>query len=150
MRATLLQVNVSRGGMPKRPVMMAAISAAGLEGDWQKNRKYHGGPDRAICLYSEELYAWLRDECGVDLSPGDLGENFTTIGLDLLALSPGDRLRVGGADGCTIELTAVREPCRQLKLWHPNLHKTIIGRSGWMARVLKAGWVKPGDSIQQL
>jgi MOSC domain-containing protein YiiM len=65
----------------------------GVEGDWQKNRKYHGGPDRAVCLYSEEQYAEIRAE-GVNAGNGDFGENFTTRGLDLQALDVGSRLRV--------------------------------------------------------
>src|SRR5436305_937804 len=99
MPPVLAQVNVSPGGMPKRPIPSARVTRSGLEGDRQRNLKFHGGPDRAVCLYSEELYAWLRDQ-GVHVSNGDVGENFTTRGLDLQRLSRGDRLRVGGPDGC--------------------------------------------------
>jgi MOSC domain-containing protein YiiM len=143
---TLVQVNVSAGGMPKTPVLVARVTAAGVGGDWQKNRKVHGGPDRAICLYSEELYAWLNEE-GFKVRNGDLGENFTTRGLDLQKLSRGDRLHVGGDDGCTIEITKVREPCFQLKKWGADLPGMILGRSGWVARVVRDGIVKPGDPV---
>src|SRR6476659_692587 len=115
MPAILAQLNVSPGGMPKRPVPAAVVTRDGVDGDWQKNRKYHGGPNRAICLFSEELYAWLREQGVEGLFNGAIGENFTTRGIALMDLSPGDRLRVG-AD-CVIELTGVREPCRQLKKW---------------------------------
>ena len=145
MRGVLAQLNVSPGGMPKRPVLFARVTAGGVEGDRQRNLKYHGGPDRAVCLYSEELYDELRD-AGIDLSAGSVGENFTTRGLDLRRLAKGDRLRVG-AD-CEIELTDVRVPCRQLKMWDPELPELIVGRSGWVARVLRAGVVKPGDEIE--
>ena len=157
MPATLVQVNVSPGGMPKLPVLVARVTRQGLAGDKQRNRKYHGGPDRAVCLYSEELYAWLREK-GVDVSGGQIGENFTTRGLDLLKLAKGDRLRVGaaggdgadGCDGCVIEITGVRVPCSQLKKWDPDLPELIVGHSGWVAKVVEEGTVKPGDPIEVL
>ncbi len=146
MTGILAQVNISPGGMPKLPVDSARVTYAGLEGDWQKNRKYHGGPDRAICLYSEELYAWLRGN-GVELSNGAVGENFTTREIDLQSLFPGDRLQIGE---CRIQITDVRSPCRQLRKWAAELPDLIVGRSGWMACVLVEGVVRPGDRIEVL
>jgi MOSC domain-containing protein YiiM len=145
MTGTLIQLNISRGGMPKLPVSSARVTRDGVAGDRQKNRKYHGGPDRAVCLYSEELYDWLRGE-GIDLPAGALGENFTTRGLDLDTLAVGDRIRVG--EVCVIEITGVREPCRQLKKWGAALPKLIVGRSGWMAKVVREGEVKAGDRAE--
>lgn len=146
MPATLAQVNVSPGGMPKLPVLQAMATRAGVEGDWQKNRKYHGGPDRAVCLYSQELYAWLRGH-DIDVQSGDLGENFTTAGLDLQSLSKGDRLRVGA---CIIEITDIRVPCSQLRKWSHRLPKMLVGRSGWMAKVIQEGLVRPGNLVEPL
>jgi MOSC domain-containing protein YiiM len=142
----LLQINISPGGMPKLPVMFARVTSAGIEGDRQKNKNIHGGPDRAICLYSEELYAQLRAE-GIAVQSGELGENFTTRGIDLASLAPNARLRVGQ---CIIEITKVRIPCRQLNIWHPNLRELIQGRSGWMARVVRDGTVQAGDMVTQI
>jgi MOSC domain-containing protein YiiM len=147
MKGTLVQVNTSNGGMPKLPVLQARVTKDGLEGDWQKNRKYHGGPDRAVCVYSEELYEWLREQ-GVDVTDGQIGENFTTRGLDLQKLEQGDRLRVGRE--CVIEITKVRVPCSQLKKWDVDLPELIVGRSGWVAKVVEEGVVRPGDSIEVL
>jgi MOSC domain-containing protein YiiM len=147
MTGTLAQVNVSNGGMPKLPVLQARVAKEGLEGDWQKNRKYHGGPDRAVCIYSEELYEWLR-ETGVVVTNGQIGENFTTRDLDLQRLAQGDRLRVGGE--CVIEITKVRVPCHQLKKWDADLPELIVGRSGWVAKVVQEGVVKAGDAIEVL
>jgi MOSC domain-containing protein YiiM len=115
-----------------------------VAGDWQKNRKYHGGPNRAICIYSEELYATLREE-GVEVGNGDVGENFTTRGLDLLKLAKGDRLAVG--EQCVVQITDVRVPCSQLRKWDGDLPELIVGRSGWMAKVVREGEVKAGDAI---
>ena len=141
----LAQLNISKGGMPKLSIKEAMVTVDGVHGDWQKNRKYHGGPNRAICIYSEELYQSLRDS-GVNLKNGDIGENFTTTGINLQHLKKGDRLAVG-AGGCIIELTDIRIPCFQLKKWDPDLPELIVGRSGWVAKVVKEGLVKTGDTI---
>jgi molybdopterin adenylyltransferase len=95
-------------------------------------------------LFSEELYAELRKE-GVELVNGAVGENFTTRGVDLNALKVGDRLRMGE---CLIELTNVRKPCRSLNQWHPNLLAIMKGRSGWVAKVVEEGVVRPGHQIE--
>jgi len=147
MAGLLVQVNVSNGGMPKLPVGAARISRDGVAGDWQKNRKYHGGPDQAICLFSQEMYDWLRDEHGIDLKAGSVGENFTTSGIDMQAVGPGDRLRVGD---CLIEITMVRTPCRNLDQWDKRLMGLMKGRSGWKAKVVEEGTVRPGDPIEHL
>lgn len=144
MKATLAQLNVSKGGVPKRPVESARVTRFGVEGDAQRNLKYHGGPNRAVCLYSEELYAELRGE-GIDVNNGDFGENFTTCGMDLNALEKGDCLRVGD---CLIEITDVRVPCSTLKKWSAKLPKAIVGRSGWVAKVVEEAVVRPGDVIE--
>jgi len=143
MRGILAQLNISGGGMPKKPIEEAMVSTDGVQGDWQKNRKYHGGPNRAICLYSEELYQSLRD-AGVNVNNGDVGENFTTRGINLQHLKKGDRLKVGE---CIIELTDIRVPCHQLRKWDADLPELIVGRSGWVAKVVKEGMVKQGDAI---
>ena len=143
---TVEQVSTSPGGIPKRAVDVAHFTPDGITGDWQKSRKYHGGPDRAVCLYSVELYAWLRKR-GVDLSPGAVGENLTTRGIDLDSLAVGSRLRVGMA---MIELTDVRIPCATLKKCDPLLPKLIKGHSGWVAKILEAGAVRAGDGVEVL
>ena len=143
MSAKLAQLNVSKGGMPKLPVESARVTRFGVEGDEQRNLKYHGGPNRAVCLFSVELYDWLREK-GIDLKNGSVGENFTTRGVDLNSLAKGDRLRVGE---CLIEITDVRVPCRNLKKWHEDLNKLIVGRSGWVAKVVEEADVKAGDAI---
>ena len=144
MTGVVKQVSVSPGGMPKSAIPVGTLTAAGFLGDHQKNRKYHGGPDRAVCLFSVELYDRLRDR-GIDLSPGSVGENLTVEGIDLDALSVGNRLHVGE---CLIEITDVRTPCRNLNRWHPQLLKTMKGHSGWVAKVLKPGSVSPGQPVK--
>ncbi len=147
MPAKLIQVSTSKGGMPKLPVAEARVTRDGVGDDWQLNRKYHGGCDRAVCLFSIELYDWLKTQHQIDLQPGCVGENFTTVGIDLQTLQPGDRLSVGD---CIIQITKVRVPCRSLNQWHPDLLKVIEGHSGWLARVLKPAVVRPGDELELL
>ncbi len=130
--------------MPKLARAEARVTRDGVDGDWQLNRKYHGGCERAVCLFSAELYDWLRREYSIDLQPGCVGENFTTTGIDLQTLKPGDRLSVGEV---VIEITKVRVPCRSLNQWDPRLLDVIEGHSGWMARVVRAGVVRPGDPV---
>ena len=147
MSATVAQINVSDGGMPKLPVAEARVTINGLIGDRQKHTQFHGGPKRAVCIYSEELYEWLRDSHEIDLTSGQLGENFTTRGLNLGGLKPSDRLSVGD---CVIEITGVRIPCNQLRKWDEDLPELIVGRSGWVAKVILEGTVRSGDPIRLL
>jgi MOSC domain-containing protein YiiM len=63
----------------------------------------------------------------------------------LMQLHIGDRLRVGAE--CLIELTDVRAPCRQLKKWDGRFPNLILGRSGWLAKVVAEGEVRAGDII---
>jgi MOSC domain-containing protein YiiM len=144
MQAVVTRVSVSTTGMPKHAVLQAMVTPGGIEGDKQRNLKHHGGPDRAVCLYSEEHYQWLRNN-DVKVRAGDLGENITTQGIDLDALQPGDRLRIGD---CEIQITKVRAPCDQLKQWSEKLPQLMVGRSGWVARVNRAAIVLPGDAIE--
>jgi MOSC domain-containing protein YiiM len=145
-KRVLVQLSVSLGGIPKLPVESAFVGVGGVTGDRQNDSKHHGGPDRAVCLFSEELYAWLREQ-GVEVAAGGVGENFTTRGVDLDELTPGDRLAVGA---CVIEITKVRNPCGKLRKWHPRLKEIITGHSGWVARVIREGVVRPGDAIEVL
>ncbi|HVY63005.1 MAG TPA: MOSC domain-containing protein [Planctomycetota bacterium] len=143
----IASLNVSRGGVPKRPVKGARIGTLGLEGDAQKHTRIHGGPDRAVCIYSAEGIAWLNAE-GHAVVPGALGENVTTEGVDLAALAPGSRLRLGGA--VVLEVASYASPCNQIaacfadRRVHPIEPKE---RSRLYARVIEGGEVKVGDEV---
>ena len=88
------QINVSDGGVPKLPVLEATVSNKGVAGDRQRNLKFHGGPDRAVCVYSLELIEQLQEE-GHPIDPGSTGENLTLSGLDWDQVRPGVRLTIG-------------------------------------------------------
>lgn len=142
----------SRGGVPKLPLQRAAVDVRGMDGDWQRNRKYHGGPERALCLYSLELIQALAAE-GHAIVAGAIGENVTIAGVPWAVMQPGARLRMGGVE---LELTAFAVPCR-------TIQDVFVGRRiariaekvnpGWSrvyARVLRAGVMEVGDPVLML
>src|SRR5262245_50390907 len=90
----VVQVSISAGGVPKRAVPSGRVTVEGLEGDGHRDREHHGGPERAVCLYAQELIEALQQE-GHPVTPGALGENVTLAGLDWSALVPDACLLVG-------------------------------------------------------
>jgi MOSC domain-containing protein YiiM len=109
---------------------------------------------RQVHLIHGELHDELR-ELGFDVSAGQMGENVTTRGLDLLALPTGARLRLG--DVAVVEVTGLRNPCYQLDRFRPGLMAAVLGRdaqgelirkAGVMGVVLAGGEIKPGDAIR--
>ena len=147
------RINVSRGGVPKTPITEANVTRLGIEGDVQANRKYHGGPDRALCLYAIEVIARVAAE-GHPIEPGSTGENITVAGLDWSTLAPGARLRLGAE--VEIELTSYTVPCRTIAAsfiagkFERILQKKHQGESRLYARVLREGRIKVGDTVEVL
>ncbi|MFH9136613.1 MOSC domain-containing protein [Streptomyces sp. NPDC017524] len=108
---------------------------------------------RQVHLIHEELFTELAD-AGFTVAPGELGENVTTRGLDLLALPTGTLLRIG-ADA-VVEVTGLRNPCLQIEAFREGLLKQVVGRdaagavvrkAGVMSVVRRGGVVRPGDTV---
>lgn len=108
---------------------------------------------RQVHLIHAELHQELR-AAGFAVSPGQMGENVTTRGLDLLGLPAGTRLQLG--ERAVIVVTGLRNPCAQLDRLQPGLmaatldrdaHGRLIRKAGVMATVLTGGEVRPGDAI---
>jgi MOSC domain-containing protein YiiM len=108
---------------------------------------------RQVHLIHTELHDELRGR-GFLLSAGQMGENITTEGIDLLALPTGTRLRLG--DAAVVEITGLRNPCAQLDQIQPGLMAAVLDRdaqgnlirkAGIMAVVVADGLVRPGDAI---
>ncbi len=78
---SVFQINLSDDGVPKRAVRCAELTTFGLVGDSQRHPDIHGGPNRAVCLYSLEQILNLQSE-GNPIFPGSIGENLTLAGLD--------------------------------------------------------------------
>lgn len=104
------------------------------------------------------IHAELHDEvraAGFDVRPGELGENVTTRGVDLLALPVGALLRLG--EDAVVELTGLRIPCSQIDDFQDGLLRQVVGRdadgnvvrkAGLMGVVRAGGEVRPGDRIR--
>ncbi|MER7407270.1 MOSC domain-containing protein [Streptomyces sp. NPDC000070] len=109
---------------------------------------------RQVHLMHEELFAEVR-EAGFEVAPGELGENITTRGIDLLGLPVGTLLRVG--ETAVLEVTGLRNPCLQIDNFQDGLLKRVVGRdeaghvvrkAGIMSVVREGGVVRPGDTIE--
>jgi len=109
---------------------------------------------RQVHLMHEELFGELR-EAGFAVAPGELGENVTTGGIDLLGLPTGALLRLG--DEAVVEITGLRNPCAQIDTYQKGLLRQVVGRgesgavhykSGVMSVVREGGVVRPGDSVE--
>ena len=146
----VLQVNVSAGGIPKRPIEHAWVGRFGVEGDRQSEDTLHGGPHRAVCLFALEAIERLQAE-GHPLEPGSVGENLTTWGIEWSLLPIGARARVG--DELELELASSTTPCaKQMRNFADgNFNRMLIDRhpsdSRMYARVVREGAVRPGDPI---
>lgn len=109
---------------------------------------------RQVHLIHEELLDELKAG-GFQVTPGSIGENVTTRGIDLLGLPRGARLHLGPT--AVVEVTGLRNPCRQLNDYRPGLMAAVLDRdadgnlirkAGVMGIVLAGGEVGPGDSIR--
>jgi MOSC domain-containing protein YiiM len=135
----------------KEPVLGRVwMGREGLTGDVQVWRKAHGGPERALLLYSSEHYPRWRSEWGTrDLGPGGFGENLTVSGLDERTVCVGDRFQIGET---RIEVSGPREPCNNLVRRHRRRdlidEVNATARSGWYVRVLEEGWLEAGVGIK--
>lgn len=150
MTARIVSLNRSSGGVPKLPVEQARVTPDGMEGDRQDDLVHHGGPDRALSLYSLEAIDRLRLE-GHPIEPGAAGENVTISGVDWAALRPGIRMWLGDVE---IELTAFVTPCWKIGDAFLDEEFTRISEKlnpGWArlyARVLRAGVLHVDDVVK--
>lgn len=154
----------SHGPGKENRAFVTLVAGLGVDGDahlgttvqhLSRMRRDPGQPNlRQVHLIGVELLDELVER-GFEVGPGMLGENLTTRGVDLLHLPTGTRLQLGAPS--LIELTGLRNPCRQLEgvqagLMAATLDRgadgSLIRRAGVMAVVLEGGEVRPGDSIR--
>jgi MOSC domain-containing protein YiiM len=135
--------------VPKHPAPEATITASGVEGDGHHDGRYHGGPDRAVTLFSADRIAALQAE-GHPIAPGTTGENLTVSGLDWTRVVPGMRLEIGDV---RLEVTKYTTPCATIVgslLGGEIARITQKVHPGWSrvcARVLTPGRVRVGDAV---
>ena len=145
----LHSINVSDGGVPKLPQLWAHVRAMGVDGDRQEDRLFHGGPDRAVCLYSLDLIEALQGE-GHPIAPGAIGENLTLHGIDWTRIRSDARIEIGDV---LLEITRATTPCHKIAAAFTDGEFTRVsqkGHPGWSryyARVLREGIVTTGDRV---
>ena len=150
---TLLQLNASNGGVPKKSIDGAYIGWKGVEGDRQATRKHHGRPFQALSLWSAEVMETLRSE-GHQIFPGSAGENITVSGINWSDVRPGTRMRIGEVL-CDISSYAV--PCKQLadlfvdrdfnRIHHDRDLENATATCRVYATVIERGEIAPGNPI---
>jgi MOSC domain-containing protein YiiM len=146
----IFQINLSQGGVPKLAQPSGEVTVSGLLGDRQRNLESHGGPDRALCLFSLERILALQEE-GHFIFPGAAGENVTISGLDWSLVIPGMRLRLGAE--VLAEVTRYTNPCTNIAYafidddYSRLSQKRYPGWSRVYARVIQPGRIKPGDPV---
>lgn len=139
------------------------IAGLGVEGDAhfgarvQHRHRVAQDPDQPNLRQVHLIHSELFDDvaaAGFTVGPGELGENITTVGIDLLGLPTGTTLRLG--DEALVALTGLRNPCGQINGFQDGLLGELIERvdgrtvrrGGVMAVVVQGGLVRPGDTIQ--
>ena len=148
--ARIFQINISQGGVPKRPVSQAEITFNGLRGDHQNDLKHHGGFDRAVCLYSLETIILLQKE-DHPIFPGSTGENLTITGLNWELMVPDIQLKIGS--DIKLETVSFTHPCKTIAKSFVDKNFTRISQEihpGWSrlyARVLETGVVQVSDEV---
>ncbi|MFH8565207.1 MOSC domain-containing protein [Streptomyces sp. NPDC017988] len=163
-RVTAVSSNATYSFSKPNRGCVTLLAGLGVEGDVHAGEKVkhrfrvRQDPDqpnlRQVHLIHEELFEELAAD-GFAVAPGELGENITTRGLDLLGLPTGALLRIGGS--AVVEITGLRNPCRQIDDFRAGLMKKVVGRdesgavvhrAGVMSVVHQGGEVRPGDVIE--
>jgi len=148
---TVISINVSDGGVPKRRVSDAKVSLLGLVNDDHDDKKHHGGPERAVCVYSLERIRALQAE-GHPIDVGTAGENVTVEGIDWELVVPGARFRFG--DEVLLEVASFTSPCKTIRDSFTDGRFVRISQKlhpGWSrvyTRVLSEGAIRYGDAVE--
>jgi len=150
----IIQVNVSRGGVPKRAVEEAMITRHGIEGDAWAHPRIHGGPRKKVLVMAAEIVDELA-AAGFPVFYGALGENLTVRGSLPEEWRPGQVWQAGDA---LIEMTEIRIPCGTLDVYrHPSgrdiqgpMYNATVARSGMYASVHTPGRVSAGAPFELL
>ncbi|HKY75865.1 MAG TPA: MOSC domain-containing protein, partial [Acidimicrobiia bacterium] len=143
------QLSASDGGVPKRAVTVAEVGDRGLIGDRQADRRNHGRPLQALCLWSTEVIEGLQAE-GHPIQAGAAGENVTISGVEWTTLRTGVQLLIGDV---LAEVSAYATPCAKNAGWFADRDFRRIDADrhpGWSrvyAWVREPGTIRPGDAV---
>lgn len=149
-------------GVPKYPVeAVELVEDFGIPGDYHAGKfvrhRYLARLDptkpnhRHVLITDTTIFADVARR-GIDLEPGMMAENIVVDGVSVMALPLGTQIEIGGA---LVELTEKRDPCGQLNASHPRLFEVVstgedgqvCWNAGMFARILRGGWVRPGDPV---
>ena len=151
MTGQIFQLNISAGGVPKLAVREGEVNELGLVGDEHRFPDIHGGPERALCLFSLERILELQAE-GHPIFPGAVGENITIAGIDWQQVVPGVQLALG--EEVLLEITSYTSPCNTIPASFAEGQYQRISQKvhpGWSrvyARVLRGGHLKIGQPVE--
>jgi MOSC domain-containing protein YiiM len=153
-RPSVLQPGGERSAILKHALARAVITRHGIVGDEQADRRFHGGPDKALHQYAQASYTRILTQypelAGVAL-PGSIGENLSCPELAEHDVCIGDQWRVGTA---VVEVTQPRSPCTKIdsRYQQPGLASFIVREhlNGWYLRVVQEGVAAPGDRMTLL
>ncbi len=124
------------------------LSDTGLQGDFQADRKHHGGPEKAVLFYAAASYAMWRETYGFDFGYGSFGENVTVTVWDEESVCIGDIFQIGEA---LVEVSQPRQPCWKISsvLEDKKMLGNVLatGRTGWYCRVLKEEYLQRGMTV---
>jgi MOSC domain-containing protein YiiM len=158
LQGSVVQVNVSSGGIPKRPIPEGHATVHGLDGDRWAHPQFHGGPQQAILIICQEALDDLKAQ-GFPVFPGAMGENITVEGIDHRQFRIGQRWRIGRA---WVELTKIRVPCKTLDVYGKGtIQKAVYdkqvkagdptsplwAKGGIYAAVVTEGLIRAGDPV---
>jgi len=136
-------------GICKKPVLGAIpLGFLGFEGNGVADTKHHGGPDKAVCVYSVDHYPFWGQILGILLPPAPFGENLSVSNLHEGDVCIGDIFKAGMA---LLEVSQPRQPCKTLleRYGRDDMMKLIVdtGYTGFYFRVLEEGAVEKGNAL---
>ncbi|MEW6586270.1 MAG: MOSC domain-containing protein [Nitrospirota bacterium] len=134
-------------GICKSPVSKPLrLKKLGFEGDGVGDLRYHGGADKAVCVYSKEHYPYWEEVLGIQLPPAAFGENLTVSGLHEEGICIGDVFQLGTA---IVQVSQPRQPCKTLAARYDRSDMIRLvrdsGRTGFYFRVITEGIVEKGS-----
>ena len=150
MSAKVTGLHISSGGVPKTPVLSLSVSDNGCQGDDQADKKHHGGKNKAICLFQQEILDSLAIE-GHPIFPGSTGENILIEVIDIGRIGIDTCLRIGEVE---IIVTQDAPPCKTIRNSFINgefnkiSHRKNPDFTRWYASVNVTGTITVGDLVE--
>ena len=150
MSAKVTGLHISGGGVPKTPVNAVNVTSNGCQGDDQADKKHHGGKNKAICLFQQEILDSLSVN-GHPISPGSTGENILIKGIKIGSISIGTCLSIGDVE---VIVTQDAPPCKTIRNsfvdgeFNKISHRKNPNFTRWYASVTLPGTIRVGDVVE--